>query len=254
MSTRPIIALQLYTVRDLAAADMIGTLHKVKEIGYEGVEFAGYGNAGIMEVKAAVEELGLKVVSNHVNFDALHDNLHGIVAQNKAMNNRYLVCPSIPGDRRSAEGYRLFGGELEVIGDHLHQHEMILCYHNHDFELRDNYDGDTGFDLLYANCKVEHVQAEIDTFWIQKGGYDPVEYISKMVGRTPLIHLKDMTDDKRETFAEVGTGKLDWPAIFAASEANGAVAYIVEQDTCDGDPLDSARISFENLKKMGKLG
>lgn len=253
MATRPTIAVQLYTLRDLTAQDMIGTLRQVKEIGYEGVELAGYGNASPEQVQQAVQELGLQVVGAHTGFDALKDDLAGVVAQNRAMDNTYIVCPSIPRDRRNEEGYRQFGNELEVIGDELREHGMMLCYHNHDFELNDKFNGEMGLDLLYANCKVDVVQAEIDTFWIQKGGENPADYISKMPNRTPLIHVKDMTNDERETFAEVGTGKLDWPAIFAASEANGAVTYIVEQDVCPGNPLDSIRISLENLKQMGKL-
>ena len=35
------VALQLYSVREDMEADFAGTLQKVKEIGYDGVEFAG---------------------------------------------------------------------------------------------------------------------------------------------------------------------------------------------------------------------
>lgn len=251
---RPVIALQLYTLRDLTKEDMVGTLRRVKEIGYEGVELAGYGDATPDALTETVQELGLKVVGAHVGMGALQQDLGGLVAEATRMGNTHLVCPSIPGDKRSAEGYVAFAKELEEVGREVRGAGFTLCYHNHDFELRDQYDGQTGLDILYANSEVALVQAEIDTFWIQKGGLNPADYIRKYGGRTPLIHVKDMTNDERETFAEVGTGKLDWPAIFAAAEASGAKAYIVEQDVCPGDPLESARISLENLKKMGKLG
>ena len=251
---RPVIALQMYTLRDMAAQDMIGTLRKVKEIGYEGIELAGYGDASPDALYEAVHELGLKVVGAHVGFGALQEDLGGVVAEQARMGNTHLVCPSIPGPRRNAEGYREFAQELESIAREASGAGVTLCYHNHDFELRDVFDGQMGLDILYANSDPKLVQAEIDTFWIQKGGSDPAAYIRQYAGRAPLIHVKDMTKDDRQTFAEVGTGSLDWPAIFEAAEAGGAKAYIVEQDVCPGDPLDSARISLENLRQMGKLG
>lgn len=244
----------MYTLRDMAARDMIGTLRRVKEIGYEGIELAGYGDASPDALNDAIQELGLKVVGAHVGFGALQEDLGGVVAEQARMGNTHLVCPSIPGPRRTAEGYREFARELESIANEASGAGVTLCYHNHDFELRDVFDGQMGLDILYASSDPKLVQAEIDTFWIQKGGSNPADYIRQYAGRAPLIHVKDMTRDDRQTFAEVGTGSLDWPAIFEAAEAGGARAYIVEQDVCPGDPLNSARISLENLRKMGKLG
>lgn len=250
---RPTIALQMYTLRDLAAQDMIGTLRKVKEIGYEGVELAGYGDASPDQLTEALQEIGLKVVGAHVGFGTLQEDLGGYIAETQRMGNTHLVCPSIPGARRTMEGYREFAQELEGLAREASGTGMTLCYHNHDFELNDKFDGQMGLDILYANSDPALVQAEIDTFWIQKGGVNPADYIRKYAGRAPLIHIKDMTKDERQTFAEIGTGSLDWPAIFEAAEAGGARAYIVEQDVCPGDPLDSIRISLENLRQMGKL-
>jgi sugar phosphate isomerase/epimerase len=96
------------------------------------------------------------------------------------------------------------------------------------------------------------VKAEIDTYWVQRGGADPAAYIRQYAGRCPLIHLKDMAADEKGSFAEVGEGTMDWPAIFTASEAGGARWYIVEQDVCQRPPLDSVAISLRNLRTMGK--
>jgi sugar phosphate isomerase/epimerase len=91
----------------------------------------------------------------------------------------------------------------------------------------------------------------LDTYWVKHGGEDPVAYIKKLSGRCPILHLKDMADDAERSFAEVGEGILDFPAIFAAGEKAGAVWAMVEQDICPGDPLDSIRTSLANLRKMG---
>ena len=251
--TRPTIALQMYTLRDVKD-DLATTLRRVAEIGYEGVEMAGFGDLSAEQLRATLDELGLKMVGSHTGFNALRDDLAGVVNTNRILGNRYIVCPSVPGNQRSsAEGYRQFAQTLNEIGAQLRDAGLQLCYHNHAFEFEDRFDGQYGLDILYENSDPQLLQAEIDTYWVQKGRVDPAAYIRKYVGRAPLIHIKDMANDGKESFAEVGTGSLDWPAIFEASEAGGAVAYIVEQDICPGDPFDSVRISLENLKEIGKL-
>lgn len=248
--SRPPIAVQLYTLRDLTAQDMAGTLAKVAELGYEGVEFAGYGNLDILEAHRAVTGAGLKVVGNHTGFDALRNDFNKVIDDNLLLNNKYIVCPSLPGEQRSKEGYAAFGKEMNELGARVNSAGMTLCYHNHDFEF-EKFDGEYGLDLLYANSQPQLVQAELDTYWVKKGGADPVAYIRQYSGRVPLLHIKDMNAE--QGFAEVGNGSLDWPNIFAAAEDGGVTAYIVEQDVCPGDPIDSIRQSIEFLKSMGKL-
>jgi hypothetical protein len=66
----------------------------------------------------------------------------------------------------------------------------------------------------------------------------------------PIIHLKDMAADGSEAFAEVGTGLIDFVPILEWGEANGIEWYAVEQDVCPGDPMDSLRISLNNLNRL----
>ena len=252
METRPTIALQLYTLRDLTKTDMAGTLKQVAEMGYEGVEPAGYGDLPIEELQRVLSDLNLKVVGNHVGFEALQNNFTQVVDDNLLLGNKYVVCPSLPGEQRTKDGYVAFAKTLEEVGAKCNSAGLMLCYHNHDFEF-ERFDGQYGLDLLYENSESHLLQAEIDTYWVQNGGVDPAAYIRKYANRAPLIHVKDMANDEKKSFAEVGTGSLDWPSIFEAAEAGGAQAYIVEQDFCPGNPIDSIRISLDNMKKMGKL-
>jgi sugar phosphate isomerase/epimerase len=251
MSERKPVAVQLYTLREQTATDMAGVLKKVAEIGYDGVELAGYGNLQIEELQRALTENGLKVVGNHTGADALRNNLDTVIEENLLLGNTRIVCPSVPDNERTGEGYAAFGKGLEEIAARLNSAGMVLCYHNHHFEF-DKFDGEYGLDLLYANSDPKLIQAEIDTYWVKRGGVDPASYIRQYSGRIPLLHIKDMANDEAQSFAEVGTGILDWPGIFAAAEEAGVQAYIVEQDTCPGDPVDSIRTSFENLKSWGK--
>jgi len=246
------IALQLYTVRDDVAEDYIGTLKKVAEIGYAGVELGGTGDMTPAEFKQVLADLGLKPAGQHIGLDQLETQLDRVIDDNLAIGNSFIVCPWLPEDRRQdAEGWKKTGELFDKIGAQCREQGLTFCYHNHSFEFA-RFDGEYGLDLLYGATDPELVKAELDTYWVQHGGESPAEYLRKYADRTPLIHLKDMLPDEAKTFAEVGEGILDWDAIFAEAEADAAVWGIVEQDRCQRPPLESARLSLENLKKMGR--
>ncbi len=247
------IALQMYTVRDQLKEDFEGTFRKVAEMGYAGVELAGMGDRSVAQVKLLLEDLNLKMAGSHVALDVLEGNLNQAIDDNLALGNPYIVCPFLPQERRGdGAGYRKLGEQLTVIGEACRKQGITFCYHNHSFEFQ-KFNGVNALDILYEASDANAVQAEIDTYWVQHGGEDPAAYIRKYAGRCPLIHLKDMEAGEEKFFAEVGEGIMDFEAIFEASEASGAVWYIVEQDRCRRDPVESAALSFENLKKMGKV-
>ena len=108
--------------------------------------------------------------------------------------------------------------------------------------------------MLYEQGSPKHLKAELDTYWVQAGGGDPVAWIRKCAGREPLLHLKDMcvTPSREQRFAEIGEGNLNWPDILKAAEQGGVEYYLVEQDQCyERTPLESLAISCRNLKAMG---
>ena len=247
------VALQLYTVRDQLREDFEGTVRKVAGIGYAGVELAGTGDRSASDLRKLLDGLNLKVAGSHVGWAALEADLNRVIEDNLTLGNAYVVCPSVPQDRRGgADGYRETARKLSQIGEACKRQGIQLCYHNHSFEFQ-KFDGVNALDALYEASDPRFLQAEIDTYWVQHGHEDPAAYIRKYAGRCPLIHLKDMEPGAERFFAEIGEGVMDFKAIFEASEAGGAAWYIVEQDRCRRSPIESARISFENLKKMGKI-
>jgi sugar phosphate isomerase/epimerase len=127
-----------------------------------------------------------------------------------------------------------------------------LSYHNHAFEYV-SFDGQLGIDLMLGACDPSLVSFEPDVYWIKVGKADPAAYIRKYSGRTPIIHLKDMTAGPTPTYAEVGEGIIDFSPIFAASEASGAEWYVVEQDFCARPALESAKVSLGHLRDWGKV-
>jgi sugar phosphate isomerase/epimerase len=242
----------MYTLRNEAAQDFAGTLRQVAEIGYAGVECAGTCGLSAAEPRRHLDELGLRPAGSHSALDAMEKDLNAVLDFNQVIGNEFVVCPWLPAERRkSADDYRALGDLLNRVGAACRERALQLCYHNHDFEFQ-RFDGEYGLDILYGATDPQLVKAELDTYWIKKAGADPVAYIRKYASRCPLIHLKDMAADEKGSFAEVGEGIQDWPAIFAASEASGARWYIVEQDTCPRPPLESVAISLRNLRAMGK--
>jgi len=127
------------------------------------------------------------------------------------------------------------------------QQGLQFSYHNHAQEFQ-QFDGQYALDMLYARTDPEQVKAELDTHWIARGGLDPVAYIRKYAGRVPQLHLKDIGPN--DEFVEIGAGVLDLPAVLAAARDAGSQWIIYEQDRCAGAPLESARISITNLRRV----
>ena len=251
MSSIP-VALQLYTVRDQTATDFAGTVRKVAKMGYAGVEFAGTGDLTAAQMSDLLQETGLKPAGNHVALATMESDLDAVIAYNKAIGNQYVGVPVLPTEMRNADGIRQLAATLNRLGARLKTAGLVLYYHHHAFEF-DTYEGKRGWDTLISDTDPDLVKLETDVYWAAYAGVDPASVIKQSAGRFPLIHLKDMVGEGDErTFAEVGEGVLDFGPIFEASEAQGAVWYIVEQDRCARPSLESAQMSVDNLKRWGK--
>lgn len=247
------VALQLYTVRDQTQKDFAGTVRKVAEMGYNSVEFAGTGDLSAAECKALLKELNLKAVGPHSAIHLLADDLDAQLDYFSELGAPYITCPFLPDSYRVESTFSETVALFNRIGQACKARGMQYCYHNHAFEFENMIGDKTLFDAIYDETDPELVKGEIDVYWVHFAGRDPAEIIAARSGRFPLIHLKDMTAGDEPTFAEVGEGIIDMPAIFKASEANGATWYVVEQDRCQRPSLESAQISLNNLKKWGKV-
>ena len=251
MPTIP-VALQLYTVRDQLAIDFKGTVRKVAQMGYAGVELAGTGGLDVSEMRDLLSETGLQPAGSHVGLDVFESDLDGTISYNLAIGNPYVGVPALSGELRNPAGFHDAARRMNAIAKEVTAAGLTFYYHNHAFEF-EVIDGVRGIDILYGETDPELVKLEIDVYWVAFAGEDPATLIRAHPGRFPLIHLKDMVGRGEDrTFAEIGEGTLDFGPIFAAGEEGGAAWYIVEQDTCQRPSLESARISIDNLRKWGK--
>ena len=137
-STLDLVGIQLYTLRDLMKDDFKGTIKKVADIGYDAVEFAGYGGLSAKEMALLLNDLGLKVAGTHEGFGNLEKDIDAIIDYQSEIGNKFIVCPSMPGEWREkgADGFREFGERLSKIGEKTSAAGIQLCYHNHSFEFK----------------------------------------------------------------------------------------------------------------------
>ncbi len=241
-----IVALQLYTVRDETAKDFKLTVRRVAEIGYAGIEFAGYGDIASKEMAALLAETGLRTVGSHVSLQALEADFDREVNYCLDIGSPFLIIPWIDQQWRTSEGFKRLAERLNEWGRRTQERSITLAYHNHDFEFQKE-GNETLLDLLAAATDPALVKLELDSYWAAYAGFDPVALINKYPGRIPLIHLKDMTPER--TFTEVGDGTLDISDYVEAGQANGVHAFIVENDQPSIPSLESARRSFENMHR-----
>lgn len=239
------VALELYTVRDETKRDFAGTLRRVAQIGYEGVEFAGYGNRTSQEMSALLTETGLRVAGTHLKLDALQGRqLDTSIRYCQDINCSCIVLPSLPRELRTQDGIQSLAPQLNAIGQRCQEHGITFGYHNHDFEFaREN--GRYLLDYLLRATDPSLVKIELDVYWASYAGVDPVAYLHMLGERVALIHLKDMAPDRSMT--EVGKGILDIQGIWAFARARGLWG-IVEQDYPQMPSLESARISLEYFR------
>jgi len=253
--SKPVLAAQLYTVRDFTktAADLADSLKKVQEIGYTAVQVSAIGPIPDAEVKKMVDDLGLKIIITHTAYPKLWNETDAVIAQHKLWGCKNVAIGSMPGEYREAgeAGFRRFAAEATQVGEKLAKAGLTFSYHNHSFEFV-KFGQRTGLDLLFEESDPRYLQAEIDVYWVQHGGADPAAWVRKMGGRMPVVHLKDMVIiEGKQTMAEIGEGNLNWPAILGACKETKVEWYAVEQDICQRNPFESLKISYDNLKAMG---
>lgn len=261
----PVIGLQLYTVRDAMAKDPLATLSRVAQIGYNSVENATYtGTEKFYGMDAAAYKKvltnnGLKANSGHYRLGEEMDKgmpqqgtiLHDwqkAVDDASVVGLKYMVCAYLSSTERGGlDHYKKLADIFNEAGETCKKSGIQFCYHNHDFEF-EAQDGIFPYDILLDRTDKDLVKMEVDLYWIKKAGQDPLALFQKHPGRFPLWHVKDMSKEADHSFAEVGSGVIDFKKIFQHKEQAGMKLFFVEQDKCPASPFDSISNSYRFIK------
>lgn len=253
--SKPKVGAQLYTLREYEKTlpDFTESMKKVAAIGYKTVQVSGVGVKDAKEIVNVTDGEGLEIATTHMGWPRFLNELDAVIEEHKIMKCKHPAIGGLPGEYHCEDGHKKFIDELKPIAEKLAAEGMDFSYHNHNHEMV-KYGGRTWLAALYEDSSPDVLKAEIDTHWIVAGGGDPIEWIKKLSGRMPILHLKDMiVNEKREKlFAEIGEGNLNWKGILPAAEAAGVEYMMVEQDNCYGqDPFACLATSYRNLKAMG---
>ncbi|MGH7591322.1 MAG: sugar phosphate isomerase/epimerase family protein [Gemmatimonadales bacterium] len=241
------IGLQLYTVRGLMATDFAGTIEQVAKVGYKEVEFAGYFGKTAPEVRKTLDANGLVSPSSHVAIEDLEKDPNAIFDYARTVGHEWVIVAWLDEDRRntlaalekSADGFNVIGAKAKAAG-------LKFAYHNHNPEFTP-IEGQLPYDIFLSRTDPALVQFEMDLYWIINGGGDPLTYFAKYPGRFPLVHVKDMTKDRK--MVDVGQGMIDWKTIFSHSKEAGIEHYFVEHDE-PPMPLADIKVSYDYLRAL----
>ncbi len=238
------IGLQLYTLRKPFAADPLGTLTRIRETGYDSVEFAAPLGADFAGFAARMREIGLDCPSAHVGLADMAERPDAVMEMAGTLGCRYLVMPYLLPDQRD---WPAVITELGVFAQRARAEGLRVAYHHHDFDF-ETADGVRPFDRLVAETDPDLIDFELDVYWLKKSGEDPKAVIEKLGGRVKMIHLKDAAPDGR--MADVGAGVLDFAALIRAADAAGAEHYFVEHDFAPAPYWPSVAASLAHIRAL----
>jgi sugar phosphate isomerase/epimerase len=239
------LGLQLYSLRATFKTDPTAALDQTKALGFQYAELYSGLPLEPEKLKAELAARGITPISGHFSYDALKKDPTASVKAAQALGLKYAGVAWIPHDignfgeadvKRAAADFNTFGEAFKAAG-------IQFFYHTHGYEFRPVSEGakETFFDLLVRETKPELVAFEMDVFWVVLPGADPVKLLSKYPERWALMHLKDMrkgaplgiytgkaplTDD-----VPLGTGQMDWPAIFKQAAKAGVKYYFIEDES-----------------------
>jgi sugar phosphate isomerase/epimerase len=251
------LGVQLYTIRDLARADLPGVLKAIRAIGYTEVEtYWDIYNRPAKELRALIEDHGLTAPSGHFDYDGLEAKIDYA----KTLGVQFMICPMLPEKMwTSLDGYKAAADRMNAWGEKVRSAGMQLGFHNHNYEFK-TFGATTGFATLMQLTDPSLVCLEMDCYWITQAGADPVAMMQNYGGRIKMLHLKDraagfapsqVKDGAAEHFTEVGAGTIDWKSVLAAAERIGVQHYFVERDNGTVPPLESLAISYKYLRAAG---
>jgi sugar phosphate isomerase/epimerase len=244
------LGVQLYSVRKQCEKDLPPVLEAIGQMGYKGVEFAGYYNRNATELRKLMDANKLVCCGTHAQMPTLEaDKIKETIEFNKILGNRYLICPSMPKKRASSkQGWLDNAKYFNDLADQLRPEKMLTGYHAHGQDFS-KVEGEVPWDLFFGNTKKEVVM-QLDTGNCLGVGADPVAVLKKYPGRAVTIHLKEHAGPKEGV---IGDGEVKWKDLFKCCEDDGVTEwYIVEHERGGPDPVADIKRCLEALKKMGK--
>ena len=238
------IGMQMGSMRDMYKEGMPAVLAKLHELGVTELE-GGSRRGDREEFKRLVKQYGMKVVATGVGFDKLQhpDSIQKVIENAKDLGALYVVCYWIPHDGDNftfadmKKGVEVFNSAGKIFKEN----GLSFCYHVHGYEFRE-YEGGKGtmFEYMMDNTNPEHVNFQMDVFWIKNPGQDPVALLKKYPTRWKSLHLKDRRigtpnnlngRQDKESNVVLGTGDVGIAEIMKTAVSLGIKHYFIEDES-----------------------
>lgn len=244
------VAVQLYSVHKELQKDMPGTLKKMAEIGYTGVEFYGAFFWSAEEVKAALDAAGLTCVGWHISYDAVAPNMiYATIAYCKALGMKTVAVPGLPKEMtESAEAWLDTAKKFEAAAETLARHGIALGYHNHNSEFAPFENGECAWDIFMSNTT--KVFGQLDNGNAMSGGADVMAFLKRYPGRAHTCHLKPYS--LKDGYATmIGEDDIPWGAWFEEIDRQNATEWYIVEYECEEkyDEIEGVRRCLRAVEK-----
>ncbi|OOE12771.1 sugar phosphate isomerase/epimerase family protein [Fictibacillus arsenicus] len=246
------IGLQLYSIQSEAEKDLLGTLGKVSDMGYDSVQFAGLFGISAKEVKKVLDSTGLTVAGAHIPLDRFSGEALKIhMDEQIVLGNDLMIMPYLTEEQRqSIDDYKRVAETLNEAAFRSKEYGIRVAYHNHDFEFY-KLEGRIPFDVVFQETDPELVKMELDTYWAKYAGFEPEELLKKYKYRCVSLHLKDMaTKDDKKVSTVAGSGILDMKGFLKLADEEKINYCVIEQEYFEENPLLEVEKGVQNIKAL----
>lgn len=244
------IGLEMYSVRNEFAAAPLATMQAIKEMGYDGVEFAGDPRYCPEFYAALLKQTGLVCCGWHTGWHQVQpETLANTIKLNQAVGNRYIMIPGLIAEGH--QGWKEMAHKMNALADQLAPFGMRTGYHNHagDFAA---IDGKTTWDTFMENTW-RKVIMQLDTGNALAGGADVMQVLNTYPGRCETIHLKPYSTDPEKAYKPlIGDDDVPWQEVFQFCQEKGNTEWAIVEYECPEIPaLEAVGQCLKALRKMG---
>ena len=244
------LSVQLYSLRNEAQKDFTAVLKKVADIGYAGVEPAGFWDLTPAEFKKIVTDLGMEVSSSHSPWCRSMDNVNEVIEVAGILGIDKVACGYGRDEFKDIDSIKALADIVNSMQAKLAENGITLFQHNHAYEFVRLEDGRLAYEAYLDYCP--NIKFELDTYWsTNMGKENPYEMLKKFSNRAILLHIKDGNFDPEHNMLAVGDGVMNFPHVLEAMNPNVTQWLVVELDNCKTDMFEAVEKSYNYLTQNG---
>ena len=231
--------IQLYSLRNQLNSNVEQSLKIISDWGISTIEAGDSYGMEEEKFRDLLKKYDLNPISIGASYEELRDNPGEVAKKAKRYGARFVMCAWIPhqGNRFTIENAKSSVDVFNKAGAILKKEGVTLAYHAHGYEFRSHQNGSV-FD--YIAQKAKNFSFEMDVFWVQHGGEDPLKLLEKYPDFVVMLHLKDLRKgvvgnfsggEDVETNVVLGTGQINIAGIVKRASELGVRYMFIEDES-----------------------